>query len=94
MPTSSQKTVSVGTGSRNFVSPSPDRTGLVFVPPTTSRYSISQFPVAVDGDGYTFTTVSPPLILIFSEHGDMVRRAWQAISPLGNQNVTYFEMFP
>lgn len=93
MPSASMGTTVLGTSSTLLVSNSPNRIGLVFTVPPTNRYTLSLNPTVVQDVGLTMFTTSQPVILTLQDHGDMVRSAWYAITPVG-QTVAFFEWFP
>jgi hypothetical protein len=94
MPTSSQTTINVpSAASGPLVPPSPYRKGLMIVSGNTNRFTISQSLVAVLDQGITLYPTDRPIVLTEHEHGEMVKRAWQAISAAAPQNVTFFEWF-
>ena len=93
MPTSSQRVINVGTSSGPLVSASEKRRGLVFVAGAANRYTLSFDTPAVLDQGYTIYPGDRCPDFSWHVHGDMCRRAWQAISAVAAQNVTFYEIY-
>lgn len=92
--TSRQSAISVGTSSGFLLSPSPNRVALIFSAPLTNRFTVSlAFPTAVLDQGITLYPAGNPVTLTVEEHGDIVTRAWAAISATASQTATVIEVF-
>jgi hypothetical protein len=61
--------------------------------PNTNRFTLSLASTAVIDQGITLYAGGTTLVLTVAEHGDLVTRAWNAISATASQNVTVIEVF-
>lgn len=91
--TSSQQTVSVGTSSGSLTLAAPNRVAIIIGAPPTNRFTLSLQTTAVLDQGITLYPTQEPLILTVEEHGDLVTRAWTAISATASQSVSVIEVF-
>lgn len=94
MPTSSQRVVNVGTTNTPLVSAAQKRIGLRFIPGAANRYTVSFDIPSVLDQGLTINPGDGPVDILFEFLGNAVQRAWQAISAISAQNVTFYEIFP
>jgi len=90
---SAQQTINVGTSSTVFLGEAPGRVAIIVSAPNTNRFTLSLTTTAVLDQGITLYAGNQPLILAVADHGDLVTRAWSAISATGAQNVTVIEVF-
>ena len=77
---SGQRQVSVGTGPTAFLPAKRNRTALIISAPQTNRFTLSITPTATLDQGLTVYPGTLPLVLTRAEHGDLVARAWTAIT--------------
>lgn len=91
--TSRQITRTVETTSGGLISAVPDRVAIILNSPPANRYTISQEGTAVIDQGITIHPVIHPVTLTLESHGDAVRKAWNAISAVANQAVTWIEVY-
>lgn len=94
MTTSTQTTVNVTSGTAVALIPaSPNRVALIVSAPPTNRFTLSLLGTAVLDQGVTLYPADPPLMFHVRDHGDIVTRAWSAISATASQNVTFVSVF-
>ena len=91
--TSSQQLVIVGTSSVTFLVSSPRRVAIIVSAPPTNRFTLSLQTTAVLDQGINVYPTGQPLVLTIETHGDLVTRAWTAISATASQSVTVIEVF-
>lgn len=91
---SSQRYEDVQTTSFSFIEAIPNRVGLIISSPLVSSITISLDKTAVFGQGgITLHPTTEPLMLSLQEHGDLVSRAWSAISSSGTESISIVEIF-
>lgn len=78
--------------STRLVEAAVNRVGLVVNGPVGARFTLSILGTAVLDQGITLYPSSPPLVLTLETHGDLVLRAWAAIS-VGTQNVVVTSIY-
>lgn len=93
MPTASQRVIPITTASGPAVSASEKRRGLIFVAPAANRYTLSMDIPAVLDQGLTVYPGDRSTDLSWNIHGNMCQRAWQAISAVANQSITFYEIY-
>lgn len=76
MSRSSTVSFAIVSAAGQLIGPSPDRRGLVFSPPTSGSYTVSNASVANLGEGMTIVAGAPPLVFTQEIHGDCVQKAW------------------
>jgi hypothetical protein len=90
---SKQDTVNVLTSSTALIPAAPNRKAIIISGPPTNRFTLSLNATAVLDQGITLYASNVPLALNASDHGDIVTRAWTAISATASQNVTIVSVF-
>lgn len=93
MTISTQSTVNVATTTTSLVPAAPNRVALIISAPLTNRFTISLLTAAVLDQGVTLYPAGRTLSLNIHDHGDIVTRAWAAISATAAQNVTVVSVF-
>lgn len=91
--TSSQRIVNVVTSPGTLLPAAPRRVAIIVNAPLTNRFTLSLSTTAALDQGITLYPTNDPLVLTIEKHGDMVTRAWTAISATASQNVTIVEVF-
>ena len=79
------------TAAGQFIGPSPERRALVFSPPATGEYSVSNAALTAIGQGLTITAGSPPIVLTQEIHGDCIQKAWFVITSATPMSIAYIE---
>lgn len=91
---STQTTTNVSNSASTALIPAAtNRSVLIVNAPQTNRFTISLLGTAVLDQGITLYPTEAPLILTAAQHGDIVTRAWSAISGTAAQNVTFLSVF-
>lgn len=85
--------VAIVAGNRQFLGPSPKRYRLVIFPPSGSRITISNDPVAGDGQGITLSPGQTPVEFCKAEHGDLLGKPWFVFYLAGATPVAWVETF-
>jgi len=88
-----QTTTSVGTSSTALLDALPNRIAVIINVPPTNRFTLSLESTAVIDEGITLQSNGNPVIFTIAQHGELVTRAWSAISATSSQNVTVIEVF-
>ena len=91
--TSAQRIVSVATSTTALTGSAPNRVAILVSAPATNRFTLSLDTPALLDQGTTVYASGDPILLTVASHGDLVTRAWNAISATGTQNVTVVEVF-
>lgn len=90
---SKQDTVNVLTTSTALLPAAPNRRAILISGPFTNRFTLSLNSTALLDQGITLYAAGAPLALNVQDHGDIVTRAWTAISATAAQNVTIVSIF-
>lgn len=94
MRTSIIRTVTLpsSTPAPELTGPSPRRVGLLFLPATNVRYTVSTEPGATIDQGLTLQVAGELLELTLERHGEIVRRAWYGIAA-SSATISFLETF-
>lgn len=90
---SKQDSVNVLTTTTALLPAAPNRRAILISGPNTNRFTLSLNATAILDQGITLYAADAPLSLNVHEHGDIVTRAWTAISATAAQNVTIISIF-
>jgi hypothetical protein len=93
MPTISERQQPITTASGPAIPASEKRRGLIIVSPGANRFTLSNLSVAVLDQGLTIYPGTLPLRLNWEDDGAACQRAWQAISAVANQTITFYEIY-
>lgn len=93
MAFSKQDTVNVATTSTSLLSAASNRTAILVSAPPTNRVTLSLTGSATLDQGLTLYPSGAVLALTKRDHGDIVTRAWNAISSTAAQNITVISVF-
>ena len=83
----------VTTTGAGLVSNAPGRIAIIFGTPSGNNVRISTEQITTFEGGIILTTSGSPLILDIQHHGDLVRKAWNAISTGGDAEISIMEVF-
>jgi hypothetical protein len=78
--------------STRLIEAAANRVGLVVNAPSSVGFTLSILGTAVQNQGITLYPTNPPLVLTIETHGELVLRAWAAITS-GTQNVTVTSIY-
>lgn len=90
---SRQDTINVGTTSTALLPAAANRRAIVISAPVTNRFTITILSAAALDAGINLYPSGDPVTLSLDVHGDIVTRAWAAISATAAQNVTIISVF-
>lgn len=93
MTISTQTTVNVALTSTALVPAAANRVALIISAPLTNRFTLSLVSTAILDQGLTMYPGQQSFALNIRDHGDIVTRAWSAISVTAAQNVTFISVF-
>lgn len=90
---STQTTVSLAINtSAPLIPAAANRVALLVQAPTGTKFTMSMLSTAVPDQGITLYPSGQTLMLNLRDHGDIVTRAWSAISSVA-QSVTFISVF-